>query len=276
MTNNLRMVFFDCDGTLVDSEVPAMGVAIDILADAVEAVFPDVTVDRPRFVQEYAGWHFDEMVSSFEKLYGVVFSDRKALSEEKTRRTLEALKSVEPVENMHTCLADLASEYGLALVTSSEFDRVNLCVTQADMDGYFPQQHKYSAHNSLPKPKHKPAPDVYLLAKEMEGAQDDVVAIEDSKSGVLSARAAGIPVIGLVAGKHIPDKEKAAAAQRLLDHGAAVVVRDARDIPAAVRMVLDKDPAPAHWHGTVWHPEDPVLQDAPAIASITPVTQQPN
>ena len=28
--------FFDCDGTLVDSEILAMGVAIDILADATQ------------------------------------------------------------------------------------------------------------------------------------------------------------------------------------------------------------------------------------------------
>ncbi|MDF1717690.1 MAG: HAD family hydrolase [Antarcticimicrobium sp.] len=42
----------------------------------------------------------------------------------------------------------------------------------------------------------KPAPDVYLLALERLGLRPaDAVALEDSRNGVLSARAAGLPVI---------------------------------------------------------------------------------
>ena len=48
--------FFDCDGTLVDSEILAMGVAIDILADATQKIKPETVIDRPQLVQDYAGW----------------------------------------------------------------------------------------------------------------------------------------------------------------------------------------------------------------------------
>lgn len=261
MAFGIRKVFFDCDGTLVESEVLAMKVAIDIIANAVENAQPNTVIDRAYYVQEYAGWHFDEMMKSFEQIHGVSF-DRAALSADKTLQTLEALKAVGPVEHMQECLANLSANYGLALVTSSEFDRVNLCVTQAGMDSYFPPGHKYSAHDSLPAPKHKPAPDVYLLAKNNEGIASDseAVAIEDSKSGVLSARAAGLLVVGFVAGAHIPLKDKPTTALNLIAHGASIALSDARDIPAAL-LCLDGGPSPDKWHGTVWLPETPVMQD---------------
>lgn len=45
-------------------------------------------------------------------------------------------------------------------------------------------------------PAKKPAPDVYLLALERLGlGPADAVALEDSRNGVLSAQAAGLPVI---------------------------------------------------------------------------------
>lgn len=45
-------------------------------------------------------------------------------------------------------------------------------------------------------PAKKPAPDVYLLALERLGlTAADAVALEDSRNGVLSAQAAGLPVI---------------------------------------------------------------------------------
>jgi beta-phosphoglucomutase-like phosphatase (HAD superfamily) len=54
---------------------------------------------------------------------------------------------------------------------------------------------------------------------------EEVVAIEDSKSGALSAIRAGIPVIGYV-GSYPGDDKKLEMAQRLEELGAKVIMKD--------------------------------------------------
>lgn len=60
-------------------------------------------------------------------------------------------------------------------------------------------------------PYGKPAPDIFLKAGEATGMPPErCVAIDDSESGVLSAKAAGMKIIGFFSGGHLPyEYEKA-------------------------------------------------------------------
>lgn len=248
-TTQITHVLCDCDGTLVDSEIIAMRVAIDLLADAVEKIKPGVVIERDKLVEAYAGWHFDNMIKQFETDHNVQL-DAAALTAVKTTATLEGLKAVVEIPHMGAVLQDLsAAGKKLSIVTSSEFSRVNPCVTKADMDIFFPMEKRYSAHDTLVPPQHKPSPAIYLHALEAEGTtRETAVALEDSRSGVRSSVAAGIPVIGIVAASHISDKNAAAA--ELLQLGANIVVHDARDIPAAIAWLEDQ-PMPSETYGKV-------------------------
>ena len=68
----------------------------------------------------------------------------------------------------------------------------------------------------------KPYPDIYLLAaKRMKADPRDCIVVEDSVSGVQAGVAAGMTVIGLLAGSHIADGH----ASRLTGAGAHYVAR---------------------------------------------------
>ncbi|KMU90628.1 hypothetical protein CIHG_08439 [Coccidioides immitis H538.4] len=98
-----------------------------------------------------------------------------------------------------------------AVVSSSALRRVRASIEKVDQDKYFPKDHIFSAATSLEKPTTKPDPAIYLhTLKVLNKEPTECVAIEDSKSGALSAIRAGIPVI----------------AYTLLDLGCKVVMKD--------------------------------------------------
>lgn len=256
---------FDCDGTLVDSEILAMGVAIDILAEATQQHRPEVSIDRGQLVQDYAGWHFSKMIGAFEKNYGVSL-DHSAVDSLKVGATLESLKQVKPCDGIEEALTAISSRYEIALVTSSEFSRVNLSVEVAGLDPFFVHSRRYSAHDSLPEPKHKPHPDIYTHARMKECFEaEECGAVEDSPSGVEAAYRDGIrDIVGYVGASHIPEHRKASAAEQLLEKGARVVIRNMQDLPAIVRAIDEGlDFSNLKLRGQIWVPSAHSRETAP-------------
>ncbi|KAF2454204.1 HAD-like domain-containing protein [Lineolata rhizophorae] len=126
----------------------------------------------------------------------------------KVIETLE--KKGEPCPGALQVLSDLHKEgkYGLAVVSSSALSRVQASIKKVGMDFFFPPNHIYSAATSLPKPTSKPNPAIYLHACEDIGvAPADCVAVEDSRSGALAAKNAGIRLIGYVGPYDEDEKE---------------------------------------------------------------------
>ena len=77
----------------------------------------------------------------------------------------------------------------------------------------------------------KPAPDVYLLAaREMGVAPARCLVIEDSRSGVTAALAAGMSVIGFLGASHVPLRH----GEDLLKLGARMLVEHMEALPRAV------------------------------------------
>jgi len=128
-------------------------------------------------------------------------------------------------------------KYGLAVVSSSALRRVQASLTKVGMDKFFPKDHVFSAATSLPKPTSKPDPAVYLHACEVLGKKtSECVAVEDSKSGTLSAVRAGIPVIGYVGSYETPEKIQEMKGV-LKETGAAVVMEHWHEFPAALAQI---------------------------------------
>lgn len=260
----IKEILFDCDGTLVDSEIIAMRVAAEILIAHVERQKKDHGFTVMGIIREFAGWHFDKMIGEVAGRAGVGI-DAVAATEEKVGSTLDALRSVQAIPGINDVIIELSSRYGVSVVTSSEFSRVNLCLEVTGLDVHFPVTRKFSAHDTLQPPKHKPAPDIYLHALEQTGVSaDEALAVEDSLSGVKSAVAAGVPVVGFVGASHIGE-DRAAAAKKLMDAGAALVIEDMRDLPAAVKWVENPKTSPK-FAFPVFLPEKPVLRSATGLS----------
>jgi beta-phosphoglucomutase-like phosphatase (HAD superfamily) len=119
-------------------------------------------------------------------------------------------------------LARLARRFGLAAVSSSAAARLEGCFQATGLDVLVPSERRFSAEDSLPVPISKPDPAIYQFTIEQLGIEAGAaIAIEDSVPGVVSAVAAGIPVIGNIA--FVPPEERHARVEALMEAGVTVV-----------------------------------------------------
>jgi len=213
----IKGVIWDCDGVLVDSEKIAMRVAAQIVNQALkDGGKPGI--DEDAFVVEYAGKHFMHMVQDCG-----LDDTNGHLETLKMQRTIEELsKHVDTFSGLFEVLTNLkAKGVKLAVATSSELSRVLPCLDKHGLTEFFKDNlgvpHIYSAMDSLETPSLKPKPDIYIHAcKNLGLAAADVVAVEDSPSGVQSARSADLRVVAFIGASHIPLDQKHTHTESLL------------------------------------------------------------
>ncbi|MFZ4514808.1 MAG: HAD-IA family hydrolase [Acidimicrobiia bacterium] len=242
-------VFWDCDGTLVDSEIIAMAVAIDTLIEHFDDPLSFSPYEREQLIHDWAGMHFDQMIALCAAQYEpVTEAERQEMMHRNHARTLDALSKVDAIFGINTALATIESVGAVnTVVTSSELDRVCISLEAAELRHYFHDadgtERIYSATSTLPVPTPKPDPAIYHYALERAGTDtSSVVAVEDSRSGVRAAVAAGIPVIGFVAGRHVPAARRMAHGAALMEAGAMTVVSSGAHLRAVLLESLQLPP----------------------------------
>lgn len=132
---------------------------------------------------------------------------------------------------------DKAQEAGLemAVVSSSALRRVNASLEKVGMKKYFGDK-VFSAATSLPTPTSKPDPAIYKFAVEKLGKKtEECVAVEDSKSGTLSAVRAGLRVVGYVG--CYEGEERTEMERVLKENGAGVVMGEWGEFKGALDAI---------------------------------------
>ena len=204
-----RLIVFDCDGVLVDSETLAMRAYADILADTGAEVAVDVW---PRCV----GLNQADIFALIERAVGrPIGPDIRERLWPRTRALFAA--ELKPTSGVMDYLGKLTTRCCVA--SSSEPERIRFSLETTGLAGFFGDA-VFSTHDVA---RGKPAPDIYLYAAERMGAQPaDVVVIEDSVPGVQGAKAAGAHAIGYLGGAHV----ETGHGRRLLEAGADFVAED--------------------------------------------------
>lgn len=185
-----RLVIFDCDGVLVDSELIAVGVLMEYLRDS------DVTVDRATLITEVLGRNNAYVLALLRDRYGI---DVDATVERRLQERLFARFRAElkPMPGVHRLLDRLNVPYCLA--SSSAVRRINAALAFAGLADRFIGK----VFSASMVSRGKPAPDLFLhVAKVMGVEPRDCLVIEDSPAGVEAARRANMAVIGFVGGSH--------------------------------------------------------------------------
>ncbi|SDM96413.1 HAD family hydrolase [Allokutzneria albata] len=211
-----ELVIFDCDGTLVDSERIANEVfAALITAEGLPTGFAEC-------VERYMGRSAGSCVAGIERELGrPLRTDLLALrTAEVDRRLAGELTAVPGVREALEVLA--AAGTPVCVASSSTPAEIEFRLQHTGLAEFFGG----AVFSATTVPNGKPAPDVFLhAAKEMGRAPQDCVVVEDSVTGVLAGKAAGMRVIGF-ADLMAPDALRAA--------GADQVVRHAGELPAAL------------------------------------------
>jgi beta-phosphoglucomutase-like phosphatase (HAD superfamily) len=131
-----------------------------------------------------------------------------------------------PCDGANDVLAELvrARRFHLAVVSGSALRRVRVSLEKAGQSGFFDSDEVFSASCSLEMPVSKPDPAIYRHAVRALGrVPRECVAVEDSRSGVLAARGAGILVVGYT-GCYGEGEEREEMGRVLVEAGCAVVM----------------------------------------------------
>lgn len=212
------LILFDCDGVLIDSEVIACRVELDVLGE----IGHPITLEafQRRFVGTTRRFSLDSLADDWGKPMPAYYVDR-------VRDRLDAVFRTElrAIDGMVDVVRRVSGR--CAVASSSSLRRLALTL---GITGYAPYlvDRVFSAEQVS---RGKPAPDLFLYAAASLGvAPSDCVVVEDSRFGVEAARAAGMSAIGFTAGGHSgPDQ-----AQILRQAGAARIAGSAAELAALI------------------------------------------
>ncbi len=115
-------------------------------------------------------------------------------------------------EGAPEAVAQLAERWPLAVASSSNRPIIELVLELSGLGRYF-----RTTVSSEEVARGKPAPDVYLEAAHRLGVDPSrTVAVEDSRNGILSAKAAGMRVVAIPNRRYPPGEEALGAADVVL------------------------------------------------------------
>lgn len=223
MASPPRLIIFDYDGVVADSEILNNRALADVLT---EAGLPTTTDDviarymgkrwidfRDEIGQRLPGAELDQLLASWTRLC--------------RQRALTDLRSVPGVTDFVASLGDRPR----CIASSSKPDWIDFGLQHMGLTGQMGPVFSAAVHVT----RGKPHPDLFLYAADHFGTVPDAcLVIEDSPTGVMGAVAAGMRVIGLAAGGHVRDDH----ADRLLGAGAHEIAHSYEEV-AAIRTFVD-------------------------------------
>ncbi len=209
-----ELIIFDCDGVLIDSEVIANRVNVEVLAGlGVEFTLED-------YMERFVGVSLRDEVVEIEKLRKIKLPDdyESRLMTHKHKIFDQELKAIEGIVEFVTSIS-----LPKAVASGSSPERLEYTLKHTHLWELF-APHVYS---TTLVPKSKPAPDIFLYTADKFSVKPaKCLVIEDSTLGVRAGVAAGMTVLGFSGGSHIKDGHE----EKLLELGATKVFSKMQDV----------------------------------------------
>jgi HAD superfamily hydrolase (TIGR01509 family) len=186
-----RLVIFDCDGVLVDSEVISNGV----LAVMLSAEGLPTTLSEAR--RDYQGLLLTEVLASAEaKLGRSLPEDWLAQYEQERAATFRS--ELRPVSGAADAVRRVSGAgVPVCVASQGKLEKTRLSLELTGLHELFAEEALFSAWSV---PRGKPHPDLFLHAASTMGVEPArCVVVEDTPSGVAAAVSAGMPVLGYAA-----------------------------------------------------------------------------
>ena len=213
------LTIFDCDGTLIDTEIVYCEVDCEALAEVGHRIELRAYIDR------FSGIAYEEVARQLTaEIGGEVFQRAHALIKQRLPSAFE--QRLRTIDGMAELVAAVTTPKCVASTSWPETLRNHL--GRVGLYDHF-APHVYSATMVA---RGKPAPDLFLhAAKQFGVAPERCVVVEDSVVGVTAGRAAGMTTVAFLGGGHCGP----AHPKILRDAGAHAVARDAAELAALLR-----------------------------------------
>ena len=224
----MRLIIFDFDGVVADSELAANR----MLAEGLSRIGLATTTEQA--IRLYMGRRWADCQPEMEARHGRPLPEgfvAAHIAEVHARLVAE----VEAVPGVRGFLERFA-HVPRCIASSSKLGYIGQSLDRLALADWF--EHRFSGQDVE---RGKPFPDLFLKAAATLGAEpDDCVVIEDSPMGVRAGKAAGMRTIGLCAGGHILDDH----AERLFEAGADHVVASYEDVARLLGVTRPLPPSP--------------------------------
>lgn len=215
----MRLIIFDFDGVVADSEHLAMRV----LAEGLSGLGLPTNADEA--VRLYMGKSLADCVQAMEARLGAPLPEGFMTAQLERVRS-RVLAEVEPVRGL-TAFLTVFAHVPRCIASSSRLDYIGRCLDRMLLADWF--EHRFSGHDVE---RAKPHPDLFLkAAATLAVLPADCVVIEDSPTGVMAGKAAGMFTFGLCAGKHVGRGH----ADRLTEAGADMIAESFDQIAEVLR-----------------------------------------
>lgn len=187
-----KLIIFDCDGVLVDSEFILNKVFSEAISGYGYSISIEECIKRFTGVNEHVCRQLIMKESGIDIPVNYWDLQQSILLKAYQTGLNSLLKPVLEILNILKIPRCVAS--------NSSRNHVIYCLDLTKQLYYFNDK---SIFTSQQVPKAKPAPDLFLLAaKEMGFQPENCIVIEDSSSGIEAAMAAGMNVISFLGGNH--------------------------------------------------------------------------
>lgn len=215
-----ELVIFDCDGTLMDSEL--------IIVEEEVAAFREagIEIEASEFLRRFVGQSEKAIRETLEAEFDRHLPDD--FDKDVPHKTDERLwREVKAIDGAHAMLDAL--DQPRCICSNSGNQRLKIELTRAELWDRF-RPYVFSSQD-IEGVEKKPAPDVFLhAAKEFETDPTACVVVEDSVPGVTAGLSAGMRVIGFTGGSH----SWPGHADELTEAGAETVVNKLVELPQVV------------------------------------------
>jgi len=183
----LRMIIFDCDGVLVDSEGPSC-LMVAAVARSYGLDIPDEDC-----VHHFAGKALDSVQKEIEQATGRDLGT--GFVPEMQQKMIDLMQTeAQPIDGAAAMLDGIVSlNLPYRVGSNSSVPEMDAKFERVGFSDRFPMDRIHSARD-MGQPK--PSPAVYLHAAAMDGIPaENCVVIEDSNTGARAARAAGMACV---------------------------------------------------------------------------------
>jgi HAD superfamily hydrolase (TIGR01509 family) len=210
-----ELIIFDADGVLVDSE----RIALTVLARAASEEGAAIDIDEA--IRSFRGVKIADCVREIERRSGRSVREN-FIADVRQATALAFDAELKPVDGIHAALAEISIP--VCVASNGPMSKLTHTLGLTKLLSRF-EGRIFSAYEVG---SWKPAPGLFLHAAQTLGVHPSrCVVVEDSLSGILAAKAAGMPVLGFTGGDPEIELELGAA-------GAALFHRMS-DLPALLQ-----------------------------------------
>ncbi len=178
-----KLIIFDCDGTLVDSENLANQVLVDYLQEL------NIQMSAFEALSRFKGRNMKECLREIEKLSNQ-FLPQDFEANYRQRMDIVFDRELKVIEGAEEVLKNIS--HPMCVASNAPVQKTKRSLATTKLDKYF-GENIFSAYTIQ---KWKPEPDLFLHAcKEMKFKPSQCVVIEDSDLGVQAGIKAGMQVL---------------------------------------------------------------------------------